>query len=51
VTTASAFDHWRGPSNSRQVESGGVYGYGKPEDLARWEPDYRVFDMRELLPA
>jgi len=25
------------------------YGYGKPEDLARWEPDYWVSDLRELL--
>jgi HAD superfamily hydrolase (TIGR01509 family) len=24
------------------------YGYGKPEDLARWEPDYWVSDLREL---
>ncbi|HTM49356.1 MAG TPA: HAD-IA family hydrolase, partial [Bryobacteraceae bacterium] len=28
-----------------------TYGYGKPEDLARWEPDYWVSDLRELLPA
>jgi HAD superfamily hydrolase (TIGR01549 family) len=26
------------------------YGYGKPEDLAKWEPDYWVSDLRELLP-
>jgi phosphoglycolate phosphatase len=26
------------------------YGYGKREDLARWEPDYWVSDLRELLP-
>src|SRR5207237_702834 len=26
------------------------YGYGKPEDLARWAPDYWVSDLRELLP-
>jgi phosphoglycolate phosphatase len=26
------------------------YGYGKPADLARWEPDYWVSDLRELLP-
>jgi phosphoglycolate phosphatase len=25
------------------------YGYGKPEDLAKWEPDYWVSDLRELL--
>jgi phosphoglycolate phosphatase len=25
------------------------YGYGKPDDLARWEPDYWVSDLRELL--
>ncbi len=25
------------------------YGYGKPEELARWEPDYWVNDLRELL--
>jgi phosphoglycolate phosphatase len=25
------------------------YGYGKPEELARWEPDYWVSDLRELL--
>jgi HAD superfamily hydrolase (TIGR01549 family) len=24
------------------------YGYGKPEDLARFEPDYWVADLREL---
>ena len=27
------------------------YGYGRPDDLARWEPDYWVLDLRELLPA
>jgi phosphoglycolate phosphatase len=26
------------------------YGYGKAHDLARWEPDYWVSDLRELLP-
>jgi phosphoglycolate phosphatase len=26
------------------------YGYGKPDDLAKWEPDYWVSDLRELLP-
>ena len=25
------------------------YGYGKPEDLAKWEPDYWVSDLRELV--
>ena len=25
------------------------YGYGRPEALARWEPEYRVSDLRELL--
>jgi HAD superfamily hydrolase (TIGR01509 family) len=25
------------------------YGYGKPEDLARWKPDYWVSDLRELV--
>jgi HAD superfamily hydrolase (TIGR01509 family) len=24
------------------------YGYGKPEELARWKPDYWVDDLREL---
>lgn len=24
------------------------YGYGNPEELARWEPDYWVSDLREL---
>jgi len=27
------------------------YGYGAPEDLARWAPDYWVDDLRELVPA
>lgn len=27
------------------------YGYGKPEELARWEPDYWVDDLRELVPG
>jgi phosphoglycolate phosphatase-like HAD superfamily hydrolase len=26
------------------------YRYGKADDLARWEPDYSVSDLRELLP-
>jgi HAD superfamily hydrolase (TIGR01509 family) len=25
------------------------YGYGRAEALARWEPEYRVSDLRELL--
>jgi phosphoglycolate phosphatase-like HAD superfamily hydrolase len=25
------------------------YGYGTPSDLARWDPDYWVDDLRELL--
>lgn len=25
------------------------YGYGKPEDLARWQPDYWIDDLRQLL--
>jgi len=25
------------------------YGYGKPEALARWEPDYWINDLRELV--
>ncbi len=24
------------------------YGYGNPEHLARWEPDYWISDLREL---
>ena len=27
------------------------YGYGAHEDLRRWQPDYWVSDLRELLPA
>ena len=27
-----------------------TYGYGKREDLARWQPDYWVDDLRELVP-
>jgi HAD superfamily hydrolase (TIGR01509 family) len=26
-----------------------TYGYGNPEHLARWEPDYQVSDLRELV--
>lgn len=28
-----------------------TYGYGHPDELARWQPDYVVGDLRELLPA
>jgi phosphoglycolate phosphatase len=27
------------------------YGYGDPEELARWEPDYWIDDLRDLLLA
>jgi phosphoglycolate phosphatase len=27
------------------------YGYGKPEEIARAEPDYWISDLRELVPA
>lgn len=27
------------------------YGYGKPDDLNKWAPDYWVSDLRELLTA
>jgi phosphoglycolate phosphatase len=27
------------------------YGYGKPDELARFEPDYWIEDLRELTPA
>jgi len=27
------------------------YGYGRAEDLARFEPDYWIDDLRELLPS
>lgn len=27
------------------------YGYGSPEALAEWEPDYCISDLRELLPS
>jgi phosphoglycolate phosphatase-like HAD superfamily hydrolase len=26
------------------------YGYGKPEDLARFDPDYWIDDLRALAP-
>ena len=26
------------------------YGYGHPDDLAKWQPDYWISDLRELLP-
>jgi len=25
------------------------YGYGKPEELSRWQPDYWISDLRELV--
>jgi phosphoglycolate phosphatase-like HAD superfamily hydrolase len=28
-----------------------TYGYGQPEHLARWEPDFWISDLRELLPG
>lgn len=27
------------------------YGYGDPAEMARWEPDYWIDDLRELLPS
>ncbi|HVV45644.1 MAG TPA: HAD-IA family hydrolase [Bryobacteraceae bacterium] len=27
------------------------YGYGKAGDLAKWNPDYRISDLRELSPG
>ena len=27
------------------------YGYGKTEELAKWEPDYWISDLRELCPV
>jgi HAD superfamily hydrolase (TIGR01509 family) len=30
---------------------GALYGYGNREEMARWEPDYWIEDIRELLPA
>jgi phosphoglycolate phosphatase len=27
------------------------YGYGIPDELARWTPDYWIHDLRDLLPA
>lgn len=27
-----------------------TYGYGDPEALARWQPDYRISDLRQLIP-
>ena len=29
---------------------GVLYGYGNREEMARWEPDYWIEDIRELLP-
>jgi len=28
-----------------------LYGYGQPEELAKWEPDYWIRDLRELAPS
>jgi HAD superfamily hydrolase (TIGR01549 family) len=28
-----------------------TYGYGKPEALAKWDPDYWISDLRELCPT
>ena len=28
-----------------------LYGYGNREEMARWQPDYWIEDIRELLPA
>jgi phosphoglycolate phosphatase len=25
-----------------------LYGYGREEELAKWEPDYWIRDLREL---
>jgi len=30
---------------------GVLYGYGNREEMARWQPDYWIEDIRELLPA
>ena len=27
-----------------------LYGYGNRDEMARWEPDYWIEDIRELLP-
>jgi phosphoglycolate phosphatase-like HAD superfamily hydrolase len=27
-----------------------LYGYGKREEMARHQPDFRIDDLRELLP-
>jgi phosphoglycolate phosphatase len=27
------------------------YGYGNPEEMARWNPDYWISDLRELCPS
>ncbi len=28
-----------------------TYGYGKPEALAKWDPDHWISDLRELCPT
>ena len=30
---------------------GVLYGYGNRDEMARWQPDYWIEDIRELLPA
>jgi hypothetical protein len=32
----------------RPGDSAADIGYGNPEELAKWEPDYWVSDLREL---
>jgi len=27
-----------------------LIGYGDPAEMARWEPDYWIDDLRQLLP-
>ena len=28
-----------------------LYGYGNREEMARWQPDYWIEDIRQLLPG
>ena len=43
------------PADMEAGRSAGVkicavtYGYGDPAELAKWQPDYRVSDLRELV--
>jgi len=43
------------PADMEAGQSAGVrvcavtYGYGDPAELAKWQPDYRVSDLRELV--